>query len=101
MVIYYIRVSLGFLFLGGFCFLAIQHYVFLARHFLLGAKGSMVPFVGAIVGTIGCLLLPFDRISSYWWVCWFADGATFPVVVAGVYHRVVGPVKPENSSPVE
>ncbi|MGH9571773.1 MAG: hypothetical protein ACRD4F_19190, partial [Candidatus Angelobacter sp.] len=41
----------------------------IARRWLSTARrGSLVPVIGGILGSLGLLLIPLDGLSAYWWI---------------------------------
>lgn len=59
-------VVLSFLIICANFWIAIRWYLFRKR-------GTMIPFIGGIIGMIGLLLLPMVGVRRFWWTPLVAD----------------------------
>lgn len=60
---------LALFFLGNATANASMYY----RFFVYGKRGSAIPLLGAVAGTVGLLIVPVEGMRSWWWLPWVMD----------------------------
>ena len=42
---------------------------------------SWIPLIGGVVGSLGCLVAPYDQIRTLWWVPFVVDWGSAPGLI--------------------
>lgn len=67
---------------------AINNYVLKRRW------ASLIPLIGGISGMIGIVTLPVEGVLRYWWVPFFADYGSAPIIIHAIVHAVIAKANP-------
>jgi hypothetical protein len=78
-------ISLVLLFLAAFLMCVNAASVIRWRH--SKTKSSMIPFIGGMLGAVGLRIIPVIGVSKWWWISFFLDFGSIPILAALVWHK--------------